>query len=149
MSRQHSGITSEVCGSAVLELFESSAFDPTMPGTLAFPKARRLTRTSEFHHVRKEGGTWRGALMTLAVANAPTDDSMMRVGIIASRKVGGAVVRNRTRRRLREIVRKRQREIKSGLWIVVILASPAARADYGELEDEWLRLASRASILAP
>ena len=61
--------------------------------------------------------------------------------------VGGAVVRNRVRRRLREIVRRHQHELRQGVWFVIIARYEAATASYDALEDEWLRLARRASIL--
>ena len=76
------------------------------------------------------------------------ETSGFRAGFITSRKVGAAVVRNRVRRRLREIVRRHQLELRSGIWIVTIARPAAARSSYGALEDEWLRLAKRASILA-
>ena len=99
--------------------------------------------------MRNDGTAWRGTLITLAVAPAPRNDEMMRVGIIASRKVGNAAIRNQVRRRLREIVRKHQHAVKTGLWLVVIVSARAGGAAHRKLEDEWLRLASRASILAP
>jgi ribonuclease P protein component len=49
---------------------------------------------------------------------------------------------------LRELVRRHQQEVRANVWIVVIAKSDAARAGYHALEDEWLRLAKRASILA-
>ena len=73
----------------------------------------------------------------------------MRAGFITSRRVGGAVTRNRIRRRLREIVRHHQHELVGNSWIVLIASRRAADATYQALEDEWLRLAKRASILAP
>ena len=120
-----------------------------MPSRLSFPKPRRLTRTAEFAQVRRNGKTWRGDTITLAIASAADSDEPMRLGIIASRKVGNAVARNRARRRIREIVRKHQHGIRTGVWLVIIISAKAARAPYAELEDEYLRLASRASILAP
>ena len=120
-----------------------------MPRDLSFPRTRRLTRTAEFEHVRQNGKAWRGNLITLAVATAADADENTRIGIIASRKVGGAVVRNRSRRRLREIFRRHQQSIGTGLWLVAILTARAGRASYQQLEDEWLLLARRASILAP
>ena len=120
-----------------------------MSAGLSFPKTRRLTRTAEFAQVRREGKVLRGDLFTLATATAPVPAEQMRIGIIASRKVGGAVIRNRVRRRIREIVRKQQDRVAPGLWIVIILSARSARASYRELEDEWLRLAGRAFILAP
>jgi len=120
-----------------------------VPTTLSFPKSRRLNRTGEFNRVRKEGTTTRGALITLAISPAPEAEDKSRLGIIASRKVGRAVVRNRARRRIREIFRKHQGEVRMGISIVIIISARAARASYGQLEDEWLRLARRASILTP
>ena len=76
------------------------------------------------------------------------DVTRFRGGFITSRTIGRAVVRNRVRRRLREIVRKHQREIVDGTWIVTIARVNAAGATYQQLEVEWLRLAKRASILA-
>jgi ribonuclease P protein component len=112
-----------------------------------FPKARRLTRGSEFQRVRASGRTVRGELLTLAFLK-DADSSQARAGFITSRRVGQAVVRNRTRRRLREIFRKHQHEVASGVWVVTIASARAARTSFAQLQDEWLRLARRASILA-
>jgi ribonuclease P protein component len=69
------------------------------------------------------------------------------MGFITSRHLGSAVIRNRVRRRLREIVRQRQHDLKRDFWIVLIARRDAANATYRALEDEWLRLVRRASIL--
>jgi ribonuclease P protein component len=71
-----------------------------------------------------------------------------RAGFVTSRRLGSAVVRNRLRRCLREIVRAHQHDLRQDFWIVVIARRDAANASYHALEDEWLRLAKRASILA-
>jgi ribonuclease P protein component len=116
--------------------------------SLSFPKARRLTRESEFERVKQSGCAQHGKLLMLgllAVENA----GRSRAGFVTSRKIGGAVARNRLRRRLREIVRKHQHDLREDFWIVLIARPDAARASYRALEDEWLRLANRASILAP
>jgi ribonuclease P protein component len=70
-----------------------------------------------------------------------------RAGFVTSARLGGAVVRNRVRRRLREIVRRHQHELRRGVWFAIIARYEAATASYRTLEDEWLRLARRASIL--
>ena len=72
---------------------------------------------------------------------------LWRAGFITSGRIGGAVIRNRVRRRLREIVRHHQHELQQGIWFVIIARQEAATATYGALKDEWLRLARRASIL--
>jgi ribonuclease P protein component len=112
-----------------------------------FQKRRRLTRKSEFDRVKKSGQVERGRLLFLSVLPVEPGDAF-RAGFITSRSLGSAVVRNRVRRRLREIVRKHQHEIAEAKWIVTIARAQAADAGYGQLEDEWLRLAKRASILA-
>ena len=80
---------------------------------------------------------------------ATRDPGAFRAGFVTSRRIGGAVVRNRVRRRLREIVRRHQHEIIPGLWIVLVARAAAAQASSAALEDEWLRLVKRASILRP
>jgi len=112
-----------------------------------FPKSRRLTQSAEFEQVKKNGRVYRGQLVVLSIVPA-NDATPFRAGFITSRALGRAVVRNRVRRRLREIVRKHQRDLINGIWMVTIARASAARASYQQLEVEWLRLAKRASILA-
>jgi ribonuclease P protein component len=116
-------------------------------GSLSFPKIRRLTRESEFDRIRQEGRAYRGKMLMVNVLTG-VEGETFRAGFITSRRIGSAVVRNRVRRRLREIVRRHQHEIISGAWVVTIARALAARTSYRQLEDEWLRLAKRASILA-
>jgi len=116
--------------------------------SLSFPKARRLTRASEFERVKRNGCAQRGKLLMLGVL-AMEKAGRFRAGFVTSRKFGGAVARNRVRRRLRDIVRKHQHDLREDFWIVLIARPDATRASYRALEDEWLRLAKRASILAP
>jgi ribonuclease P protein component len=114
---------------------------------LTFPKTRRLTRPSEFEDVKKNGSVHRGRLLLISVVSSKKAGPF-RAGFVTSRALGSAVVRNRVRRCLREIVRKHQREIVGDSWIVTIARASAGAASYQELEAEWLRLAGRASILA-
>jgi ribonuclease P protein component len=115
-------------------------------GSFSFPKARRLTHRSEYERVKQKGLTQRGRLLMLNAM--PVEDSgPWRAGFVTSGRLGGAVVRNRVRRRLREILRRQQHGLRQGVWFVIIARHEAATASYGALEDEWLRLARRASIL--
>jgi ribonuclease P protein component len=114
--------------------------------SFSFPRARRLARASEFDRVRRDGRVWRGKALVLSVLRKSGTDRF-RAGFITSRRIGTAVTRNRVRRRLREIVRHHQHEILPGASIVTVARAAAADATYRELEDEWLRLAKRASIL--
>jgi ribonuclease P protein component len=118
----------------------------SQPGSFSFPKTRRLTHRSEYERVKRNGVTRRGDLLMLNTA--PIENcGLWRAGFVTSRRLGGAVIRNRVRRRLREIVRRHQHELREGFWFVVVARHEAATASYRALEDEWLRLARRASIL--
>jgi ribonuclease P protein component len=114
-----------------------------------FPKSQRLTLNVEFQRVRTEGSSVRGEILTLGVLKNATSSFAARAGFVTSKRVGRAVERNQVRRRLREIFRKHQHEIVPRVWIVTIASARAARTSFRALEDEWLHLARRASILAP
>jgi len=82
----------------------------------SFPKTRRLTHRSEFERVKWNGISQRGKLLMLNAM--PMENSgPWRAGFVTSGRVGGAVVRNRVRRRLREIVRRHQHELRQGVWV--------------------------------
>ena len=119
---------------------------PTAPD-LSFPKAMRLVRPVEFARVKSEGTAHRGRTLVLGVL-ARQEEKSFRAGFVTSKGIGAAVVRNRVRRRLRDIVRTQKGRLREGFWFVVVARPAAGRASYGELKDEWLRLAERASILA-
>ena len=117
------------------------------PPRLRFPKGARLCRAGEFAELKRAGQSFHGKLMVLSVL-ACGEEMESRIGLITSRRVGGAVVRNRVRRRLREIVRAARPQLKAGVWLALIARQAAARASFQALRDEWTQLAQRSSILS-
>ncbi len=76
-----------------------------------------------------------------------TGQSLLTQGsVVVSRRVGSAVIRNRVKRRLREIYRHELPRLKPGLWLVITAKTTAATASSEELRAEWLRLGRRLSI---
>ena len=69
-----------------------------------------------------------------------------RFGITVSTKLGHAVVRNRTRRRLREICRLQSALLKDGYDIVIVARSAAVEAPFAQLTDSFLSLAEKLSL---
>ena len=116
------------------------------PARLRFSPARRLKRSRDFDRVRLEGRALRSGLLTLGVLEVE-EETGFRVGFVTSRRVGGAVLRNRVRRRLREIVRRDQHGLRKGIWLVVIARPSAAEAEFAALKKEWRHLARRAEVL--
>ena len=70
-----------------------------------------------------------------------------RVGITVSKKLGHAVVRNRVRRRLREIYRLNEHLFQPGWDIVVVARTKAVHTDFQKLTQAYLFLAEKAGIL--
>ena len=70
-----------------------------------------------------------------------------RVGFTVSKKLGHAVVRNRTRRRLREVYRLNEHRFAPGWDIVAVARTRAVQAPFPELTRSFLSLAARAGIL--
>ncbi len=70
-----------------------------------------------------------------------------RIGLTVSGKLGHAVVRNKIRRRLREIYRLHEAEFRPGWDIVVVARSRAVDAPYQALEQAYLSLAGRLGLL--
>jgi len=70
-----------------------------------------------------------------------------RVGITTGKKLGHAVVRNRVRRRLREVYRLNEDKFTPGWDIVVVARSRCISADFRKLTDAYLSLAEKAGVL--
>jgi ribonuclease P protein component len=112
---------------------------------LRFPKERRLQRSRDFERVRTNGRTIRGGALMLGILEV-SEEPMFKIGFVTSKRIGGAVARNRVRRRLREIVRRAQPRLRNGFWLVLVARPSAAQADYAALEKEWGRLVTRAAL---
>lgn len=70
-----------------------------------------------------------------------------RLGLTVSTKLGHAVVRNRTRRRLREIYRQHEDELICGMDVVIVARVRAASSSYHQLEESFLRLARKLELI--
>jgi len=116
--------------------------------SLRFPKSARLSRAGEFARLRREGTSFHGKLIVLSVLKAEPEHAS-RVGIITSRRVGGAVQRNLVRRRLREIIRALRPQMDRGWHIVMVARHAAAAAEFARLSAEIHALARRAALLLP
>jgi ribonuclease P protein component len=97
-------------------------------------RSRRLTKDREFRAVYRSGASRRHeALVCLALSR---EGENTRAGVVASRKVGGAVERNRAKRRLRAALAAVWRELPARGWHVVLVATAATVAlDYGRLVE--------------
>jgi ribonuclease P protein component len=109
-------------------------------------KPHSLRKNRDFQRVRKVGRTAGGALLSLGwAANALP---ATRCGYTVGKRVGGAVVRNRVKRRLREIMRLalKAEQLAPGYDLVWIARPGAAQATYQQLAAEVSSLLRRARL---
>ncbi len=116
-----------------------------MPGQ-SFPKAARLVRRHDFKRVKDHGVSAAGRLFVLQ-ALMPSGGSRARIGIVTSKKAGGAVARSRMRRLIRECFRLHQTEYKNPVDFVVVARWPLASSTFAETQREWLRLCSLLEVI--
>jgi ribonuclease P protein component len=101
----------------------------------------RLVRRSEFEAVYRQGR--RRVSSSFVVFGRPNGLDRSRFGFSVKKEQGGAVVRNRIRRRIREILRLHLREIAPGWDIVIHPKSSVARANFTALAAELVPLICR------
>jgi ribonuclease P protein component len=105
-------------------------------------KGERLRKNSEFANVRSRGRAWACELVVLKVV--PNGLGWNRYGFVVGKRVGTAVVRNKVKRRLREIARLTPTEPG---WDMVFIARPgASTASYRELSSAVARLLRKARV---
>ncbi len=96
-----------------------------------------------FQRLYRTSGQANGYLVLYARKNRTASN---RVGITVSKKLGKAHVRNRVRRRLREVYRLNEELFTPGWDIVVVARSRAVKASFGQLTQAYLSLAEKAGI---
>jgi ribonuclease P protein component len=112
--------------------------DPAGKESMTFPREARLVRRGEFDAVYRAGRRRSSSHFTVFLRANELPES--RFGVSIKKALGGAVVRNRIRRRLREIVRCHRSEIPAGWDIVIHPRSAVGKAPFAELTAELLRL---------
>ena len=103
-----------------------------------------LKRNHIFRRLYSTKGVANGHLVLYARRNRLGRNE---VGITVSKKLGGAVIRNRTRRRIREAYRLNEELLTPGWDIVIVARTKAVEAAFGQLTAAFLSLAEKAGIL--
>lgn len=109
-------------------------------------KINRLKKGLDFERTFKKGKKFKEDFLILVTAKSSTDRT--RFGFIVSQKVSKkAAVRNKIKRRFRELCRRRLKEIKKGLDIIIIAAPGLEVKDFWEVEEIINKLFKRAKCL--
>jgi ribonuclease P protein component len=103
----------------------------------------RIRKKSDFASLYREGSRFRGRYFTLVFRGNGLSHS--RLAVVASRKVGPAVVRNRVKRRFRELFRRNKALLVEPLDLIVITRPESGEVAWTELRDAYT--SSLATIL--
>jgi ribonuclease P protein component len=116
------------------------------PKRLRLGRASRLRQSRDFARLRQQGE--RLALGCLiANWNKLPEGGASRLGVVTSRKVGCAVVRNRARRLLRESFRLHQHEFGQPMELILVARPSIANRTFSEVEKDFLATLRRAGLL--
>jgi len=113
-----------------------------------FTKASRVRRHGEFQRVFDLSLRAKGRYLTVLMA--PNEAGTTRLGIVASRKLGDAVRRNRAKRLIRQIFRQTQSlPVRPGVDVVVIPRRELFDAAYSSLESDFRGTLERCAARLP
>jgi len=108
-------------------------------------RVERLRKNEQFRKVFKSGKVFVGDKMVVyALENAL---SYSRVGITVSRKLGGAVERNKLKRIVREAWRAREGQLRKGFDLVLVPRMKAKTGSFREIADELQQLLVKGNII--
>ena len=107
-------------------------------------KDQRLRKKTDFDAARREGRSWSNRLLVLIAR--PNGLEVSRVGFSVGKSIGGAVVRNRVKRRTREATRLAQ--LQSGWDLVLIARKDASSADFSAIQSSVNNLLGRSGVLS-
>ena len=116
------------------------------PKRLRFGRAARIKQSRDFARTRQEG---QRCVCGCLIANwrALPVGSLPRLGVVVSRKVGGAVVRSRARRLLRESFRRHQHDLVQPVDLVLVARNSITGRGLGEVEKDFLTTLERVGLL--
>ena len=118
-----------------------------LPKRLSFGREQRIKQSRDFARARAQGqrlaqGTLVANWLKLSAA------STTRLGVVTSSKIGGAVVRSRARRLLREVFRAHQNDLRQPVDLVLVARPSIAGKKFYEVEKDFMAALQKAGLLA-
>lgn len=111
----------------------------------ALKESTTVKKNHEFRRMYQKGKSSVNSFLVLYIR--PNRLGHNRLGVTVSSKLGKAVTRNRIRRRLREIWRLNDPQLRQGYDMIVVARSRAVRGSYHELERAYRRAAAELKLL--
>ncbi|HEV2330790.1 MAG TPA: ribonuclease P protein component [Verrucomicrobiae bacterium] len=116
------------------------------PRRLRLSRGSRVTQNRDFIRIRQQGERLaQGCLV--ANWNLLPEGASPKLGVVTSRKIGGAVQRTRARRLLRESFRLHQHEFARPIEIILVARNSIAGKKFADVEKDFLTTLRRAGLL--
>jgi ribonuclease P protein component len=111
-------------------------------------RSARIGPSGDFARLRLQG---QRMVLGCLIANWQRlpEGAKPRLGVVTSRKIGGAVERNRARRLLRESFRQHQQDLAQPVEIILVARNSIAGRTFAEVEQDYLTTLRRAGLLKP
>ena len=118
------------------------------PQRLRFGRAARIKQSRDFARLR-QGGQRLALGCLIANWQRLPETSPSRLGVITSGRIGGAVVRNRARRLLRETFRLHQHDLAAPVDLILVGRPSIAGKGFAEVERDFMTTLRKARLLKP
>ncbi len=106
-----------------------------------------LKKNKEFNKVYNNGKSYATRNLVLYLLSAPRNDNN-RYGLSVSKRIGNAVVRNKLKRRLREIIREFEKKYNFKSYDIIIIArNPVVDLNYRQIKRDIKKLYKRADLI--
>lgn len=109
-------------------------------------RSQRLTESRVFRETYERGRSFAGKHMVMWLRSG--EGAALRLGVVASRRVGNAVRRARAKRRLREAYRRNRRRFRGDFDVILVARHGIVAAPWAQVEEDLLALAHRAGLTA-
>ncbi len=116
------------------------------PKRLRFGRDSRLAQSRDFARVRQQGERLAQGCL-IANWNKLSDGAKPKLGVVTSKKIGGAPERSRARRLLRESFRLHQHELAQPVELVLVARNSIAGKKLADVEKDFLTALNKAGIL--
>ncbi len=118
------------------------------PQRLRFARAARIKQGRDFTRVRQAGERLATGCLIANWQRLPAG-SASRLGVVSPGRIGGAVVRNRARRLIRESFRIHQHDLAAPVDLVLVARSSIVGKGFGAVERDFLTALRKARLLKP
>ena len=108
-------------------------------------KTVSLRKNYMFRFVYNKGKSTANKLLVMYILNNNTDCN--RLGVCCSKKVGGSVVRSRVTRLIKESYRLHEKDVKTGLDIIVVARNSCSEATFSQIESAQLHLLTKHKLI--